>query len=662
LFAAWDAAVPDVAREVEYPVIPLLFPLPGEESFVAEERAAEETVLEEDLLEEDLKEDLEEDSEEDALEESPPEKNSEENSKENSEENSAKENEAEESAFKKILFEDVKANRPEYPAENDAPEKAVSEASIFEDPFAKFFTMSSGDSWSEEDEKNDSREKDKDNAQIGNGEKNDTNDKKRGNYDSGKERRLPRWEFPEWEATRFAARLRRIEQMRRSSSLYKRSGFRGSRGCFLTVCVLAILVVGTAFAAYRHLQRNSYAALMGGAKNLYDQEQYEPAFDAYKQAADRYPNRVEPLLGMARAAERVGRAEDAIAAYRSGLELFPANAAPSRSGVFYEIGRLYFTLKAWDRAQENFQEAVAIDATNYSAHFALGNALEEQNKPGEALEAYKRALDLSPSSDAAREAVRRVSLLLPSLEPNQDSLSAQKYEHAIQVGSVALELKHYEEASRYFAEALAIRSDDANAWVGFADARANLGDASGAIKSLERALEKDPDHDDAQSKLAKLKEAQNKKSPPSQPRRTPRRSRSKTSSRPRPADGASRNAAEAGDKTSSRRALFDMGIERYQRGEYAQAFEAFLACLRSGGQEALPSFSLAGDSGPLWRGFRANLSVPSDVRLLAEAARLNPADRNLYLNLSMAGTKMGLDRKAWRATLGDIHSHALARR
>jgi tetratricopeptide (TPR) repeat protein len=559
------------------------------------------------------------------------------------------ENAAEESPSEEVFPESL-----EIPAQESVPEKESLKpalgASIFEDPFAKLLTGSQGEGYFEENEKKDDDNSEKAYGWVGNADEND-----------GEERKRPRWEFLEWEATRFAKRLRSIEQMRRASSLYKRSGFRGSRGFFVTSCILALFLVGTAFAAYRHLQRNSYASLMGGAQALYDQEQYEPAFNEYKRASDRYSKRFEPLLGMARAAERVGRVEEAIMAYRAGLELFPANAAPSRSGTFYEIGRLYAALKAWDKAQENFQEAAAMDATNYGAYFALGEALEAQDKPEEAIRAYKQALDLSPSSDAAQEAIRRMSLLLPPAETKQDSLTEQKYEHAMQVGSVALELKHYEEASRYFAEALAIRSDDVNAWVGFAGARSNLGDTAGAIKSLERALERDPDHEDAKSKLAELKEAQNKKRQPSRPRRAPRSRGPRSGTRIRPAGGSSPQPSSVGvaDKALSRQELFGRGIDHYRKEAYAQAFETFAACLRSGEREAFP---LAGEPGPLWKGFRPVLNVPSDVALLAEAVRLNPADRDLYLNLSMTGTKMGMDKKTWRTTLNDIYSHALAQR
>jgi tetratricopeptide (TPR) repeat protein len=667
LFVAGNVAVSDVAREVEYPVIPLSLPLFGEEFLPAEERANEDNPLGEGAIVEAVaKKDETEGRAEESIEESIIEGSLiERNLIAGS---SIEEDAPEEPIPLNVEAESTEGGRLGSSTEENISGKVASEASIFEDPFANFLTESNTERLFEKNEQNDD-------GRIGNAKENDDN-KVRQEIDDGEKGRLPRREL-EWEATRFAERLRRLAQMRRSSSLYKRSGFRGNRGCFFASCILALFLIGTVVAAYRHLQRNSYASLMGGAEALYGQEQYNPAFDAYKQASDRYPGRVEPLLGMAHAAERVGRVEEAIMAYRASLELFPANAAPSRSGIFYEIGRLYSTLKAWNRAQENFQEAATADSTNYNAHFALGGALEEQGRPEEAIKAYKQALDLSPSSDAAQEAIRRMSLLLPPAEPEQDrdTLAEQKYEHAIQVGNVALELKHYEEASRYFSEALAIRSDDADLWVGFADARGSLGDAAGAVKSLERALERDPGHDDAKSKLAKLKEEQSKKKSPSRsrPRKTPRsapRSSKKNTSVNLAGKSASSsnftsnsmpNSAGVANKTPSRREFFVKGVDHYRKEEYAQAFEAFLACLRAGEREPLPSFPLAGETGPLWKGFRRALNIPSDVKLLAEAVHLNPADRDLYLNLSMTGTKMGVDKKTWRTALNDIYAHALAR-
>jgi tetratricopeptide (TPR) repeat protein len=277
----------------------------------------------------------------------------------------------------------------------------------------------------------------------------------------------------------------------------------------LTVLLVLTLVTATAFAAYRHLRRNSYSALMNAAEEFYLEAQYEPAYEAYQDVAARYPGKTEPLQGAAHSAERAGQLEDAVRAYRSILSVtprFPSEAALPLTLVLYETGRLYSLLKLWDKAVESFRGSVEADSANYTAHFALGGALEEQGKLAEALTAYRNALGVSPSSETAQDAVKRVSQLLsppPPLKAAEDA--KRKYDEAVRGGIAALERKSYRDASQFFAEALAVRSDDADAWVGFADARAELGDAPGAIKSLERALEREPNHVAAKSRLDELR-------------------------------------------------------------------------------------------------------------------------------------------------------------
>jgi tetratricopeptide (TPR) repeat protein len=358
----------------------------------------------------------------------------------------------------------------------------------------------------------------------------------------------------------------------------------------------------------------------------------------------------------------MGRVDDAVTAYRMCAERFPASAAQSRSGVFYEIGRLYASKRAWDKAQESFEEAIAADAANYVAYFALGGAFEEQDRLDRALTSYKQALDISPSSDAAQEAIKRVSLVVSAREEaEKNALAARSYDQALKNGTDALEGKRYDEASRYFSDALAIRSDDANAWAGFAEARANLGDSAGAIKSLERALERDPEHQGAKSKLAAIEEAQKKKGTRSTQNTRRRRSNTQQSPRSSKKGGVSEALASTVNPSKSRKTLFEAGLERYRQGEYPEAFASFAACLRSPGEEPLPDASLAGSTGPLWKLFQFKLTVPHEASLLAESARLNPADRDLYVNLSMAGAKMGLNRQAMRAALNEIRAHAAGR-
>jgi hypothetical protein len=178
-------------------------------------------------------------------------------------------------------------------------------------------------------------------------------------------------------------------------------------------------------------------------------------------------------------------------------------------------------------------------------------------------------------------------------------------------------------------------------------------------------LEHQPDHKEAKAKLAEL-EAQNRRN--QRPRRnTPRRNTRSdtggdTSSQAKSAAVKGGPPADPAEEILTRADLFSRGVDRYREGNYAQAFEAFLACLGVQGRDPLPAGSLAGEAGPLWKGFRTRPNVPSEARLLAEAVRFNPADRSLYVNLSLVGAKMGIDRKTLRRTLDRVHLHALERR
>ena len=468
---------------------------------------------------------------------------------------------------------------------------------------------------------------------------------------------------PAWKILQETMRVKR-QNTGQIYTAHKRRGFREDRVRFIAVCLFAIILIGTVIALYRNIQRGTYDAMMTRAQDLFAQQQYAAALDAFNETSRRHPDRIEPLLGVAHSAERAGRINDAIAAYRLSLERFSAGTAHLRSQTFYEIGRLYTALTEWGNAQESFESAITADVTNFNAHFSLGNALEEQSKLDEALLIYQQALNLSPSSNAAREAINRVNLAMSDREEAERlALLELRFQQAAQYGRAALEDERFREASDYFAEALAIRSDDASAWVGFGEARFRLGDTAGAVTSMQRALERDPEYELARSRLAEIEAyiaEQNRSAAPQ--RRRNQRQASRTLARDSAIIPVATPAVTA--DTLSRAALFDRGVELFRRGEYEASFNYFVASMRSPEKELLPSASLAGFAGParpVWKGFQTRLNVPSEARLLAEAVRLNPLDRDLYVNLAMAATRMGLDRQAVYSTLSEAHSHALMR-
>jgi tetratricopeptide (TPR) repeat protein len=321
-----------------------------------------------------------------------------------------------------------------------------------------------------------------------------------------------------------------------------------------------------------------------------------------------------------------------------------------------------------------------------------------REEEGPALSADRASPDVPQSDDLKNEDPDPD----PDPETVEKTLRERQYEHSLRMGGVALELSRYDEASRHFADALNVRSDDAGAWTFFAEARAGLGDVSGAIQSLRRALERDPALESAKIRLSDLEkertEAEKTKAAEGGNGKTGRKAPAGGKNSPSPgakSAGAAnkakvppiqrKNGAKAaaqGSRTApavdgkepspSREALFNSGVSLFREGKFSESFEDFQACLRSGGSETLPSVSLAADLcpgsfdlfgsvGPLWGGFDAGL-FPPFVRSLAEAVRLNPADRDLYANLVLSGARSGIDRKRLQTLLEGVYSHAFAHR
>ena len=151
-----------------------------------------------------------------------------------------------------------------------------------------------------------------------------------------------------------------------------------------------------------------------------------------RQALIRDPNSWKYHLGMGRAEEALGRAEEAEASFRRAVDL--AHEADPRPGV---------SLGLFLERRGRFEEAIVpLDVvlkrfpTSAEAHTYLGRALLEQGKAAEAIPHLESAVALAPSSAQAH-------LLL-----------AKAY---IREGRAAEAQSHFEAAARYEAQKQAAR-------------------------------------------------------------------------------------------------------------------------------------------------------------------------------------------------------------
>jgi tetratricopeptide (TPR) repeat protein len=90
---------------------------------------------------------------------------------------------------------------------------------------------------------------------------------------------------------------------------------------------------------------------------------------------------------------RQGETDLAIAAYKKALEnLLYIN--PQNS--YYNLGLAYLGKKEYDKAVENFQEALALVPDFTAAYNGLGQSYEGLNKTREAKRAYSKAIEFAP--------------------------------------------------------------------------------------------------------------------------------------------------------------------------------------------------------------------------------------------------------------------------
>ncbi|MDH4211468.1 MAG: tetratricopeptide repeat protein [candidate division WOR-3 bacterium] len=97
----------------------------------------------------------------------------------------------------------------------------------------------------------------------------------------------------------------------------------------------------------------------------------------------------------------LGKYEDSKDAYLHAIEL-----EPEFSELHNNLGLLYLRMKNVNEAVLSFEESVKKNVNNAMAYVNLGRALIELEKFEEALKAYNKALQIDPSNQEAREAVK----------------------------------------------------------------------------------------------------------------------------------------------------------------------------------------------------------------------------------------------------------------
>jgi tetratricopeptide (TPR) repeat protein len=116
----------------------------------------------------------------------------------------------------------------------------------------------------------------------------------------------------------------------------------------------------------------------------------EEAIEAYRQAVAVDPKYASPYNGLGNALRSLGRAEEAIEAYRQAIAVDPKYAYP-----YNGLGNALSDLGRKEEAIEAYRQAVAVDPNYTYPYYGLGIALSNLGRTEEAIEAYRKFIDLA---------------------------------------------------------------------------------------------------------------------------------------------------------------------------------------------------------------------------------------------------------------------------
>lgn len=256
-----------------------------------------------------------------------------------------------------------------------------------------------------------------------------------------------------------------------------------------------------AIAAYREairLNRDDGFAHYGLGVGLSRMGRDDQAITAYREAIRLLPRHADAHYGLAVVMERTGQAEAAIRSYREVIQLRRDDAL-----AHYGLGVNYGRTEQNEAAVDALREAIRLKPDLADAHYHLGRAYERLGQLAQAVAAYREVIRLRP-----QDVLAYYSLGLAYGKQGEDEQAATALREAIRLkpdhaeayytlGVVYGRMGQYEPAIAAYREALRLRPDHIDAYTGLGAAQGKLRQDDQAITVYREALRHKPGHVDA---------------------------------------------------------------------------------------------------------------------------------------------------------------------
>ena len=156
---------------------------------------------------------------------------------------------------------------------------------------------------------------------------------------------------------------------------------------------------------------------------------YEEAIIAFNAAIEIEPEHAEAYIGLADAYIGLGDLPQARNSLTGGLEAAEDTDSIKEklSDVQYEIGKEYLEKEEYEEAIKAFQDAIENNPKNEDAYLGLAEALMEEGKIDEALDALRKAMEeVDDPSDALKDKLSELEQLKDELDTLSGYYSDEK--------------------------------------------------------------------------------------------------------------------------------------------------------------------------------------------------------------------------------------------
>lgn len=154
---------------------------------------------------------------------------------------------------------------------------------------------------------------------------------------------------------------------------------------------------------------------LAAPRRLFDQ-----AVEAYAKAIELRPFYAEAHVGLGDARAAKGEVDAAIGAYQKALVYNPVNPR-----VYLSLGKIYYSEKGlYYEAVNAYKKAIELDPTSIDARMGLGEVYEEKGLYKEALEEYRRVIDLDTKHTGA---LYNLALVYEKIDPREAIVQWERY-------------------------------------------------------------------------------------------------------------------------------------------------------------------------------------------------------------------------------------------